>query len=146
MDEEIIVAEQQRWALEYLVTAYDEQQLKQRREDLRDNLKEWVLENGELDENGNRVYYFPKPVQMGDGREVRGLMAQRRVSEFVNEDRAFNVAEQYNVLGKVTYEVVTEELDLNEMYILNQQGIIPDDAIDSILEVKETFALVQLKD
>jgi hypothetical protein len=140
-----MVDEQTRWALEYLIISNDETNLKLRREVLRDNLKDWIIDNCEPDENGNYIYYFPKPVTM-DNRTVKGLMAQRRTSEFVNEDRAFNVAEEYNVLDKVTYEVVTQELDLDSLYIQNQLGLVPDEAIDSIIEVKETFALVQLKD
>lgn len=140
-----LVEEQVRWALEFIVTSYDEANLKQRREGLRDQLKEWIITNVEPDENGNYNYYFERPVNM-DGKIINGLQAQRRVSEFVNEDRAFNVAEQYGVLDKVTYTVTTEELDLDQMYVLNQQGAIPDDAIDSILEVKEYYALMQLKE
>lgn len=137
------VPPEQRWALEYLATASEEAAIKRRRESLRDNLKQWIIDNCEPDENGNYIYYFPKPVYL-ESSEVRGLMAQRRTSEFVNEDRAFNVAEKYGVLDKVTYEITTEELDLDAMYVLNQQGVIPDDAIDSIIEIKETFALVKV--
>ena len=139
------VEEQHRWALEYIVTSYDENKLKARRESLRDSLKEWIIDNCEPDENGNFTYYFPKPVIMDD-KTVTGLQAQRRVSEFVNEDRAFNVAEEYGVLDKVTYTVTTEELDLDQMYALNQLGEIPDDAIDSIIELKEHYALMQLRE
>ena len=141
----IIDGEHIRWALEYIVTSYDESKLKERKESLRDNLKEWLIENCEPDENGNYTYYFDKPIILDD-KQVTGLQAQRRVSEFVNEDRAFNVAEKYGVLDKVTYTVTTEELDLDQMYVLNQTGEIPDEDIDSIIEIKEYFALMQLKD
>jgi len=140
-----LVSEPKRWALEYLITSYDESNLKERRETLRDDLKEWIIENCEPDENGNHSYYFDDPVIMGS-KKIYGLQAQRRTSEYVNEDRAFNVAEDYGVLDKVTYTVTTEELDLEQMYILNQTGKIPDDAIDSIIEIKEYFALTQLKE
>jgi len=137
------VPPEHRWALEYLATASEESSIKRRRESLRDNLKEWIIDNCEPDENGNYIYYFPQPIVL-ENSEVRGLMAQRRTSEFINEDRAFDVAEEYKVLDKVTYTVTTEELDLDAMYVLNQQGIIPDEAIDSIIEIKETFALVKV--
>ena len=146
MEEEYQVPdEQHRWALEYLLAMHDEAVIRETREPLRDRLKQWILDNCQPDENGNYIYYFPHPIYIGRS-PVKGLMAQRRVSEFINEDRAFNIAEKYNVLDKVTYEVVTEELDMDMMYVLNQQGVIPDDDIDSIIELKETFALVQLKD
>lgn len=140
-----LTSEEFRWALEYVLAANDEAQIKERRESLRNNLKDWILENCEPDENGNYNYYFPRPIYLGD-KKITGLQAQRRVSEFVNEDRAFNVAEQYGVLDKVTYTVTTEELDLDQMYVLNQMGEIPDDAIDSILETKEYYAIMQLRE
>lgn len=140
-----LVAEEFRWALEYVLTANDESVLKVRREKLRDDLKEWIIDNCEPDESGNYTYYFPRPIMLG-GKEITGLQAQRRVSEFVNEDRAFNIAEEYGVLDKVTYTVTTEELDLDQMYVLNQMGEIPDEAIDSIIEIKEHYALMQLRD
>ena len=140
-----LVEEQFRWALEYVLTANDEAELKARKEGIRDSLKDWILENCEPDENGNYSYYFPRPIFLGN-KEITGLQAQRRTSEFVNEDKAFNVAEQYGVLDKVTYTVTTEELDLDKMYTLNQLGEIPDEAIDSIIEIKEYYALMQLRE
>jgi len=140
-----LIEEQQRWALEYLVTAHDEQQIKQRRESLRGSLKEWILDNCEPDENGHKIYYFPKPVIMDD-KEVRGLMAQRRVSEFVNEDKAYELVYKYNLQSSCVEEVVTEELNMDALYAANQMGIVSDDEIDDLLEQKESWALVQLKD
>jgi hypothetical protein len=133
---------QVRWALDYIVTSYDETEIKSRKEKLRDNLKDWIIANCEPDENGSYIYTFDNPIVMDD-KTYQGLIAQRRVSEFVNEDKAYAVAEKYDVLDQVTEEVITTELSLDKMYSLNQQGIIPDEDIDSILELKETFALTK---
>jgi len=134
---------QQRWVLEYLITAHDESALKKKREKLRDDLKQWIIDNCDPDENGSYIYYFDKSVFLNN-IEVKGLIAQRRTSEFVNEDRAFIIADKYNVREQVTYEVTTEELDLDAMYRLNQQGVISDEDIDSVLELHESFALTKL--
>ena len=125
------------------MTTADEAILKKKRESLRDDLKEWILSNGEQDENGNYLYYFDNPIQL-DNSEIRGLYAQRRTSEFVNEDRAYNIADKYNVRDQVTYSVTTEELDLDAMYVLNQQGVISDEDMDSILEIQESYALAKI--
>lgn len=138
-----VPSQEKRWALEYLVVSADEAALKKRREKLRDDIKSWILDNCEPDENGNFTYYFDEPVIL-DNDELKGLQAQRRVSEFVNEETAFEVAEKYNVLDQVLEVITTEELDMDKMYQLNQLGTISDEDIDSILELKETYALVRI--
>lgn len=136
--------EHHRHSLEYILISKDEAIIRKRREELRDSLKTWLLSNGEPDENGNYRYYFDKPVILDD-QEINGLMAQRRVSEMINEDTAFEVAERYGVLDQVVTEIITTELDMDMLYVLNQQGVIPDEDIDSIFEFNETFALVKLE-
>jgi len=138
-------AHPERWSLEYLLASHDEASHRHRREELRDHLKTWITGNCEPDENGSYHYYFDKPLIMG-GQSYSGLMAQRRVSEFINEERAFEVADKYDARSQVVREVITEELDLDAMYSLNQQGIIPDEDIDSILDLRETYALVKIEE
>lgn len=138
-------AQHERWALEYVLVSYDESSLKSKRENLRDNLKKWVMENGESDENGNILWVFSKPLISGSDK-ITGLMAQRRISEFVNEDTAFGIADKYGIRDQVINKIITEELDFDALYRLNQQGIVSDEDIDSIIEFSETFALVKIKD
>ena len=134
-----------RWSLEYLLASYDEASHKRRREELRDQLKDWIISNCDPDESGNYHFMFEKPVII-DSQVFAGLTAQRRVSEFINEDRAFEIADKYDVRDQVVREVITEELDLDAMYALNQRGIISDEDIDSILDLRETFALVKIEE
>lgn len=138
------IADYLRWSLEYIITVYDENSLRKKREDLRDKLKEWLIANCEQDENGNYIYEFDKPVQL-DNTEVRGLMAQRRVSEFIDEDKAWEIVDKYNVRDTCVETVTTEELNFDMLYALNQQGIITDEDIDSILDLKESFALMKME-
>jgi hypothetical protein len=133
-----------RWALEYIITTYDEKNLKTRKDVLRDDLKQWMLDNCEQDENGNYIYEFDRPVQLED-TQVYGLVAQRRVSEFINEDKAWEIVDKYGVRDEVVEEVTTEELNFDMLYALNQQGIISDEDIDSILDFKESFALMKME-
>lgn len=141
------VAEQKRWALQYIVDSDEEQTIKTRRSVLRDDLVKWIKANCDRDENGNYIYEFDSPIRLDDNSYL-GLMAQRRVSEFINEDRAWEIIDKYGaeVRAQCVDEVVTHELNLDMMYALNQRGIISDEDIDSILETNETFALVKLKD
>lgn len=138
---------QVRWALDYLVAAYDKDATDRHVSELKDLIKPYILGNGIPDENGNYIWEFDKPVIYDEGTLVTGLMAQRRVSEFVNEDKAWEVVEKYgdDVRYQCVDEIVTHEINLDRMYALNQQGIISDEDMDSILETSETFALVKMK-
>lgn len=142
LDDPVII-DPDRIALDYLLASFDETEAKNRRASYRDPLKEWIIDNGEEDENGNFRFLFDKPVTLFDST-VYGLMAQRRVSEMVDEDAVISVAAKYNVLDQVLVPVTYEELDLDKFYALNQQGIIPDDEMDETFLVNETFALVRI--
>ena len=137
------VPHQVRWALDYIMTQYDEGEIKHHRSGLRDSLLPWIKENGEEDENGNFIWLFDEPINGPDG-VTTGLIAQRRVSEFINEDTAWALVEKYGVREKCV--ALVEELDLDAMYALNQEGVISDEDIDSILELNETFALTRIKE
>lgn len=128
----------------YLLSAHDEAELKKRREDARSFLLPYLQENFVPDENGCYIYEFPDPIII-DGVSYKGLMAQRRVSEFVNEDRARELIAEHHEEDRCLYPVTTFEVDYDELYALNQEGIISDEEIDSIIEPQETFALVRVK-
>jgi hypothetical protein len=137
------VADQIRWALDYLNVSYDEDKIKKNKSVLRNNLYDYIKANGEPDEDGNLIFKFGKPLTMDGEVWYSGFMLQRRVSEFVNEDKAWDIVRDYD-LGDTCVKTV-EILDLDMLYVANQQGIVPDEVIDSILEQEETWALVKMK-
>lgn len=132
-----------RSSLGYLLAAHQETEAKNLRASYRDPLKDWIIDNGEEDENGNLRYYFDQPVTLFEP-PILGLMAQRRVSEYVDFDKVQEVAAKYGVLDKIMVPVTYEELDLDRFYALNQQGIIPDEDVDSCLEITNNYALVKI--
>lgn len=138
------VPQQIRWALDYIITSYDESKLKSHRENLRDSVKRWILENCEQDENGNYTLYFDNPVLI-ESKSYSALSCQRRVSEFINETTAFDIVDKYKVRDRCVKKVITEELDFDELYALNQEGTISDEDIDSILEFTEYYALMKVE-
>lgn len=140
-------AAQIRWALDYLSSTYSKDATDRHVSELKDLIKPYILDNGSEDENGNFIWEFDKPVMYDEDTLVTGLMAQRRVSEFINEDRAWEIVEKYgdDVRAQCVEEIVTHEINLDRMYALNQQGVISDEDMDSILETSETFALIKLK-
>lgn len=128
----------------YLLSAHDEAELKKRREDARSFLLPWLKDSFDPDENGCYLYEFPDPISI-DGVSYRGLMAQRRVSEFVNEEKARELIAQHHEEDRCLYPVTTFEVDYDALYALNQEGIISDEEIDSIIEPQESYALVRVK-
>lgn len=137
-----------RWALDYLSTTYNKDATDRHVSELKDLIKPYILANGSQDENGNYIWEFDKPVMYDENTTIYGLMAQRRVSEFINEDKAWEVVEKYGdeVRAQCVEEIVTHEINLDQMYALNQRGIISDEDMDSILETSETFALIKMKE
>lgn len=139
------VPEPLKWAHLYLNALEGEAQFKKYREQYRKQLLPWLKES-EPDEDGNYYYEFPDPLHIGDDRtEYKGLKAQRRVSELINENVAQELIMKHDLGSRCIKEVVSYVIDYDELYACNQEGIISDEEIDSIIETEETFALVKVK-
>src|ERR1700683_3895600 len=80
-------------AQRYLYCADQETKIVKEKNSCRDYLKEQIRELGEPDENGNIIWYFDTPVPSGDGF-CTGLMLQRRVSEYTNEETALEIVKE----------------------------------------------------
>ena len=145
MAELTVPSEQIRWALDYIVSTYNKDQVDNHVTGLKQLIKPYIMENGVPDENGNYIWEFEKPIAAGEDTRYSGLMAQRRVSEYINEDTVIALINKYQAHDRCIKTVEVQELDIDELYAMNQEGIIPDDEIDSILELTETYALVKMK-
>lgn len=139
-----MVDEQMRWALRYIAETMDYDQLKTRIDTSKRDLKDWILDNCEQDESGNYVWDFDKPVIGDKDDSYRGLMLQRRVSEFIDEDKADEIIQAHNLQDRC-YTTI-EVIDFDQLYACNQEGIVSDEEIDSILSFNETFALIKVKE
>ena len=124
----------------YLAALDDEATQKARREDHRAYLKEWLINTFEPNDKGDYVYEFPKPIGA-----TKGLMLQRRVSEWVDEDRARALVSRHGLEDRCLTTVTSSVFDFDELYACNQEGIISDEEIDTILELSESYALVKVK-
>jgi hypothetical protein len=103
------------------------------------------MANFPADEGGSYIYEFDSPLTIAEGQTFSGLKVQRRVSEWVNTDTAKEIALKYGVNDRCIKRVVTYEVDLDELYACNQEGLIPDEELDSIMESNVTYALVRVK-
>ena len=108
-----------------------------------EDIKKYIAENGE--ENGNHIdWLFPSPVTIGSAT-YRGLRNQGKPDTFMDEDKARELVEAKNLRDKVVREVTTEVWDWDELYVLNQQGLISDDEIDSLMTTEIKYSLVVIK-
>ena len=103
-----------------------------------------ITETGYEDEDGHIIWTFPDPFWF-EGTWYTGFKKQRRVSEYIDEDKARELVSKYHLEDRCLVKVVTYDLDLDELYAANQEGIVSDDEIDSIIGHDETWALVKVK-
>jgi hypothetical protein len=132
-------------AQRYLYCADQETKIVKEKTLCRDYLKEQIRELGEPDENGNIIWYFDTPVPSGDGF-CTGLMLQRRVSEYTDEEIAKEILIENDLDVRCIREEIIEVLDLDEIYVCNQEGLISDQDIDKMIGFTETWALVKVKE
>lgn len=129
---------------QYLFTLDQETKLKKQRESLRDDLKTMVMW-GEPDENGNYNYDFPDPISVDGETYYRGLQAQRRVSEFLDDDTAYQVIDMAGLWSRCVKEEIVYNIDYDEVFACNQEGLISDDDIDAIIQHDTSYSLVKVK-
>lgn len=139
------VGEALRNAHQYLLALHSETENRKSREKAREFLKPFIMGSFEPDHNGNFYYEFPEPVSVDGETFIAGLMARRRVSEFTNLELAEQLVKLHKLEKRCIKKVVSYELDLDELYAANQEGIISDDEIDSILEIDVSYSLEKVK-
>lgn len=132
-----------KYAHRYLYTAEEESRLVQAKKEARDYLMPAIRELGEPDENGNIIWYFDEPLHLGE--TYSGLMLQRRVSEYTDEEKVREIIAKHGLEDRCIRKVVTYEVDLDEVFACNQEDVISDEEIDSMIVVNENWALVKVK-
>lgn len=139
------LSDHEKWAHTFLFSSSQEEQARKLKEKMRDGLKPYIMANFPQDEGGNHIYEFPSPIMVSEDERYSGLKAQRRVSEWIDEDKARELIDKHNLWDRcVKYETV-EVIDYDELYAANQEGIVSDEDIDDILESSVTYALVRVK-
>jgi hypothetical protein len=135
----------ERAALSYLYHSDEVAMHTARKNEASEYIKKNIRDLGELDENGNVIWLFDNPMTTDDAGQYLGFKLQRRVSEYVDEEKARTIIESHGLGPRCVRYIEVTEIDYDEMYAANQQGIISDDEIDSIISADETWALVKVK-
>lgn len=127
----------------YLYSHSEESKVKKLREDYRNQLKTIIMDS-DPDDKGNHNYWFEEPLCI-ENVWYTGLQMQRRVSEYLDEDSAWELIKAKGLYDRCVKQTVVEEIDLDELYAANQEGLISDAEIDNIIETDETYSLVRIK-
>lgn len=106
-------------------------------------LKDYIAEHGEP--NGDHVdWLFEQPLTIGD-QTYLGMRNQASASTFMDPDKAEELVVAKGLRDKVFKIVEVEVADWDELYRLNQQGVISDDEIDDLMTTETSYSLVVIK-
>jgi hypothetical protein len=108
-----------------------------RQKELRDEMTAEVQEKGIPDEKGSLYLNLHTEVTVGS-KTYRTLKSERRVSERLDETAAEQLLAGKGLLERAMKTVVV--FDPNELYVLNQEGLLSDDELDSLIVISESWA------
>jgi len=123
--------------MQFLVLKDELKTTTERLDTLKKDLTSHVVEHGEVDDKGHRNFLLPEPIGHGD-KTYTGFQQQRRVSQSFDTEAAEELLKRRDLWERAT--VVVREIDQNEVYVLNQEGLLTDDELDSLFAERETFA------
>ena len=100
-------------------------------------LKDFIAEEGEETADGHLEVLFPEPLTIG-GVTYLGLRNQRTNPQpLLDTERAEALLEKLGLTDKVAEEVTVVQWNWDELYVLNQQGLISDADLDSLFDEPE---------
>lgn len=122
----------------YLYHRAEETAAKKTREKVAGTIRDYIRAHGstEQDDDGNEitgniVCAFPAPVTVG-GKTYTGMELRKKRNIVFDDDAAIELADRLGITRDTIghYEYI---VDQEALYVLNQQGRITDDDIDSLL-------------
>lgn len=128
----------------FLYNRSEQERTGRARDNYRDILRQWLLEDGREDENGHRYLDFDDDLTI-EGKTYRGIVAQRRISSSIDLDAAEELAKSHGIYDDVFPVVEVRDFDEDALYAANQRGIISDEQLDALVTEHVTFAVVPVK-
>lgn len=135
------VSEFLRTSQTFLYERLNRMQAQQQESIAKDTLKPLVLDQGTEDDSGHKHLLFDEPLHVG-GKTYTGLTARKTVTPHLKVDEVWLWLEDNKLLDEIMVEIpARREPDWELVYVLNQEGKIPDEVVDSWQEDKVTWAL-----
>lgn len=129
---------------EFLTLKFQEGLIVTRKNHLRDEISEFVDENGEVDEKGSKFWELPTPIEV-NGQTFKSVKREKRTSIVLAEEAVEALLEQKGLKDRVYKPVTTVVLDQDELYVLNQEGLITDEELDSLFVENVSWAFKPLQ-
>ena len=106
-------------------------------------IKDYIASHGEP--NGDHLdWLFDEPVTIG-GETFLGMRRQASSDEYMDEELAQELVERKGLRDRVVREVTVEVWDYDELYVLNQEGLVTNAEIDSLMTTETKYSLVVIK-
>lgn len=112
-----------------------------RQKNLRDALLAEVQSTGIVDEKGSLYLALKRPIEMA-GKVWRTLKAEHRESIRLDETAAEELLAEKGLLERAQKTVVM--FDPDALYVLNQEGLLTDAELDSLMVSSESWAFKPL--
>lgn len=129
---------------QFLLLKFQETQVVTRKNYLRDEISAYVDAAGETDEKGNKFWKLPTPIEV-NGQTFTEVKREKRTSIGLDEDAVDTLVNEKGVRDRVYKEVTTTVLDQDELYVLNQEGVITDEELDALFTEKVSYAFKPLQ-
>jgi hypothetical protein len=129
---------------QFLALKFQEADIVTRKNKLRDDISAHVDANGETDEKGSKFWRLPQPIEV-NGQTFTEVKRERRVSQSLDEEKTDELVTAKGVRDRVFKTVEMEVLDQDELYVLNQEGILSDEEIDGLWVENVSFAFKPIR-
>lgn len=105
---------------------------------LREGVNALVREEGYTDEKGNVFLDLEQPLTVGE-KTYGAVKRELRVKRLPNEERIRELAERVGALDRLF--PLKPVVDVEELYVLYQEGIVSETDIDSVFDTDSSWAL-----
>jgi hypothetical protein len=129
---------------QFLALKFQETEIVTRKNKLRDEVSVHVDANGEVDEKGSKFWKLDPPIEV-NGQKFTEVKRERRVSTSLDAEKAEELAVAKGIRDRLFKQVTTEVLDQDELYVLNQEGVISDEELDGLFVETESFAFKPIR-
>jgi hypothetical protein len=129
---------------QFLALKFQETEIVTRKNKLRDEVSVHVDANGDIDEKGSKFWKLDPPIEV-NGQKFTEVKRERRVSVNLDEEAVETLVNAKGIRDRVFKQVTQEVLDQDELYVLNQEGVITDEELDGLFTETESFAFKPIR-
>jgi hypothetical protein len=129
---------------QFLALKFQETDIVTRKNKLRDEVAAHVDATGDVDEKGSKFWKLDPPIEI-NGQKFTEVKRERRVSVSLDEEKVETLVTSKGIRDRVFKQVTQEVLDQDELYVLNQEGVITDAELDGLFSENESFAFKPIR-